>query len=307
VPSRPKGARERPHLEKPLHDFRTLLQTLTDQDGTFLVLGRTDVGKSTLLQNLVRLITARRRSVAVLDADLGQSTYGLPTTLNLVRFSPEVEPPTPECVASVFIGATSPVGHLLPTLVGCRRLLDRARQLHAHAILIDTTGLVEGPLAVEFKLHKIDLLQPTHLLALARVGELDPILAACAQRADLHIHRLPVASAARERSAEERRVNRREKYQGYFTGLVRHRLRLNRVAVWGRFPQRSGRGLTGLLIGLNDEQGFCLGVGLLQDQTANTVEVLTPLTTVRGVKILRFGSVALDADGNEHFVSARER
>jgi len=293
-------------LEKLVHDFRTLLQTLTDQDGTFFVLGRTDVGKSTLLQNLVRLISARRKPVAVIDADLGQSTYGLPTTLNLVRFSPEVEPPAPACMASIFIGATSPVGHLLPTLVGCRRLLDLARQLSIRSILIDTTGLVEGPLAVEFKLHKIDLLHPTHLLALARASELDPILNACTRRADLHTHRLPVAPAARERSVEERRANRQEKYQSYFTDLVRHRFRLDRVGIWGRFPQRSGRDLTGLLIGLNDERGFCLGVGLLQDQTANAVEVLTPLTTVKGVKILRFGSVALDRDGNERFVSARE-
>ncbi|HEV8713693.1 MAG TPA: Clp1/GlmU family protein [Candidatus Binatia bacterium] len=293
-------------MEKPAHDFRSLLQILTDQGGTFFVLGRTDVGKSTFLHNLVRLITARGKPVAVIDADLGQSTYGLPTTLNLVRFSPEVEPPAPECVASIFIGATSPVGHLLSTLVGCRRLLDRARQLHTHSILVDTTGLVEGPLAVELKLHKIDLLQPTHLLALARASELDPILTACARRTDLHIYRLPVAPAARERSAEERRANRQEKYQRYFTGLVRHRFRLNRVAIWGRFPQGSGRDLTELLIGLNDEQGFCLGVGLLQGQTPDAVEVLTPLTTVREVKILRFGSVALDRDGKERFVSARE-
>jgi polynucleotide 5'-hydroxyl-kinase GRC3/NOL9 len=293
-------------LEKPVRDFRSLLQTLTDQDGIFFALGRTDVGKSTLLQNLARLITARGKPVAVIDADLGQSTYGLPTTLNLVRFSPEVEPPAPECLATVFIGATSPVGHLLPVLVGCRRLLDLAQRLSVRSILIDTTGLVEGPLAVEFKLHKIDLLQPTHLLALARAGELDPLLTACARRADLRVLRLPVAPTARERPAEERRANRQEKYQRYFTDLVRHRLRLSRVAVWGRFPQRSGRDLTGLLIGLNDEQGFCLGVGLLQDQAADTVEVLTPLTTIRGVRILRFGSVALDRDGNDHFVSARE-
>src|SRR5262245_48784176 len=191
-------------------DFRTLLKVITDQGGIFLALGRIDVGKSTLIQSLVRLITARKEAVAVLDADLGQSTYGLPTTLNLVRFSPEVEPPVPALVARIFVGATSPIGHLLQTLVACRRLLDRAQQLGARAILIDTTGLVEGPLAVEFKLQKIDLLRPTHLLALARRGELAPILQACARRADVQIHRLPVSMAARARSSEERRANRQE-------------------------------------------------------------------------------------------------
>src|SRR5262249_17715069 len=155
-------------------------------------------------------------------------TYGLPTTVNLVRFSPGSESLEPERVASIFVGATSPVGHLLPTLVGCRRLLDRAQQLKISAILLDTTGFVEGPLAVEFKLQKLDLLHPTHVLALARAHELDPILHACARRADLQVCRLPVAAAVRERSAAERQAYRREKYQRYFTDLFRYRLRLDR-------------------------------------------------------------------------------
>jgi polynucleotide 5'-hydroxyl-kinase GRC3/NOL9 len=292
--------------ESPSHDFRALLKIITDQGGTFLVLGRTDVGKSTLIHSLVRLVTARQEAVAVLDADLGQSTYGLPTTLNLVRFSPGIEPPGPELIASVFVGAISPVGHLLQTLVGCRRLLDRAQQIGVRTILIDTTGLVEGPLAVEFKLQKIDLLRPTHLLALARGSELDPILYACKRRQDIQIHRLPVAAAARERSTEERKTNRQDKYRRYFTNAVRHRFRLDQVGVWGRLPHRSVGDLSGLLIGLNDGQGFCVGVGWWKDRAPNAVEVLTPLTDVTAVKLVRFGSVAIDAQGNERFFSPRE-
>ena len=290
----------------PPYDFRTLLHIVTDQGGVFLVLGRNDVGKSTLSQSLVRLVAARKKAVAVLDADLGQSTYGLPTTLNLVRFSPGVEPSEPELIASVFVGATSPVGHLVQTLVGCRRLLDRAQTLGVRSVLIDTTGLVEGPLAVEFKLQKIDLLCPNHLLVLARGSELAPILRACVRREDVQIHRLPVAAAARERSAEERRSNRQDKYRRYFTGLVRHRFRLDEIGVWGRLPQRSARDLAGLLIGLNDGQGFCVGVGLLQDYTVNAVEVLSPVADVTAVKLLRFGSVAIEAQGNERGFSPRE-
>ncbi|MGH7965452.1 MAG: Clp1/GlmU family protein [Candidatus Binatia bacterium] len=292
--------------EPAAQEFRALLSTISTQGGVFLVLGHTDVGKSTLVQRLVRLVTARGEAVAVLDTDLGQSTFGLPTTLNLVRFSPEVEPPIPERIASVFVGAVSPIGHLLQTLVGCRRLLDRAQKLGVHTILIDTTGLVEGPLAVEFKLQKIDLLRPNHLLALSRRDELEPILRPCARRADMVIHRLPVAEAARERSPEERRANRQDKYRDYFTGLARHRFGLNKVGVWGRLPQRSSGDVPGLLVSLNDGEGFCLGVGQLQQHTLREVTVLAPLTTVSKVKLLRFGSIAVDAQGNERFFSPRE-
>ncbi len=294
-------------MAQPLsQDFRALLKVVTGRGGVFLVLGRTDVGKSMLVQSLVRLVTARGEAIAVLDADLGQSTYGLPTTLNLVRCSPGTEPPVPELIACIFVGATSPVGHLLQTLVGCRRLLDRARGLGVRTVLIDTTGLVEGPLAVEFKLQKIDLLRPTHVLALAWRDELDPILRACDWRDDTMVYRLPVATAARERSAEERRANRQDKYCRYFTGLVRHRFNLDTVGVWGRRPPSSADDLSGLLIGLNDGQGFCLGVGQLHECAADWVEVQTPLTTVAEVKLLRFGSIAIDAQGNEHPVSPRE-
>jgi polynucleotide 5'-hydroxyl-kinase GRC3/NOL9 len=288
--------------------FRSLLKTLTDQGGVFFLLGRSDVGKSTLVENLVRLVTARGKTVAVLDADLGQSTYGLPTTLNLVRFSPGTEPPEPEMIARVFVGATSPVGHLLQTVVGCRRLLDRALALGVQGILIDTTGLVEGPLGLEFKLQKIDLLCPTHILALAREDELEPILRACVRRRDMTVHRLPVAAAARPRSLEERRANRQERYRRYFTDLIRHHFHSDDVAVWGRVPHRSSPDLTGLLVGLNDGLGWCVGVGLFHGRTTRTVEVLLPATVVavQQVRFLRFGSTIIDAEGNERLLSPGE-
>ena len=286
--------------------FRSLLKALTDQGGVFFLLGRSDVGKSTLVENLVRLVTARGQTVAVLDADLGQSTYGLPTTLNLVSFSPGIESPEPEIIARVFVGATSPVGHLLQTAVGCRRLLDRALGLGVRSIVIDTTGFVEGPLGLEFKLQKIDLLCPTHILALAREDELEPILRACVQRRDMTVHRLPVAAAARPRSPEERRTNRQERYRHYFTDLTRYHFHSDDVAVWGRLPHRSSSDLTGLLVGLNDGQGFCVGVGLFHGRTVRTVEVLLPAMAVQQVRFLRFGSIAIDAEGNERFLSPRE-
>jgi len=287
-------------------DSHQCFDAIANHGGVVLFLGRSDAGKSTRIQELVGLITGRGGSVAVLDADVGQSTYGLPTTLTLVHFSSEAKEPTPEVIARFFVGAISPVGHLLQTLVGCRRLLDRAQRLGVRAILIDTTGLVDGPLAIEFKLQKIDLLRPTHVLALAQGAELDPILNACLQRMDVIVYRVAIATAARERSAAERRVNRQEKYREYFAEATRRQFSLAAVAVWGRSPTLLRPELEGQLVGLNDGHGLCLGVGRLQQVTPSEVEVRTPFESVAAVRLLRFGSVAVNAEGLERLFSPRE-
>jgi polynucleotide 5'-hydroxyl-kinase GRC3/NOL9 len=208
--------------------------------------------------------------------------------------------------ARFFVGAISPVGHLLQTLVGCRRLIDRAQRLGVRAILIDTTGLVDGQLGVEFKLQKIELLHPTHILALAQGTELDPILNACRQRLDVSVSRVAIAPAARERSAAERRANRQAKYREYFAEARRRQFSLAAVAVWGRSPTISRPDLEGQLVGLNDGHGLCLGVGRLQRVTRTEVEVWTPLKSLAAVKLLRFGSIAVDAEGLERLFSPRE-
>lgn len=293
--------------------FRSLLREVSHEGGTFLALGKTDVGKTTLLQGLSELVLAAGHSVAVLDGDMGQSTHGLPTTLNLVLLRPPLKDGqrseigkevVSERVASYFVGSTSPVGHLLQTVVGCKRLLEKTPRLRVKTILIDTTGLVEGPLAVEFKLQKIDLLAPTHILALARGEELDPILGPCQTRGGMVVHRLPVPDQARPRSPEERRDNRRGRYAAYFSDLKPYRLSLKDVAVWGKVPQTRAEALEGLLLGLNDAENFCLGLGLLTGLNAEkgTVEFLSPLSPLAGVRCLRFGSVRIDPLGNEQMI-----
>jgi len=287
-------------------DSHTCFDRIANQGGVILLLGRSDVGKSTRIRELVEQVTGSGGSAAILDADVGQSTYGVPTTLTLVHFAAAAAGPKAEVIARFFVGAISPVGHLLQTLVGCRCLLDCAHRLGARAILIDTTGLVDGPLAVEFKLQKIELLQPTYILALAQGSELDPMLNACRQRTDITVCRVPIATAARECSAAERRANRQAKYREYFAEATRQRFPLVAVGVWGRSPNLSRPDLEGQLVGLNDGHGLCLGVGRLQRLTPTAVEVWTPLKNVAAVQLLRFGSVAVDAEGTERLFSPRE-
>jgi polynucleotide 5'-kinase involved in rRNA processing len=70
-------------------------------------------------------------------------------------------------------------------------------------------------------------------------------------------------------------------------------------------PQPPATELSGLLVGLNDAEGFCLGVGVLQKLTSSVVDVITPMDASDAVRLLRFGSVALDQAYNETLLPPR--
>ena len=101
--------------------------------GTIMVIGESDTGKTTfaryLFLQLCRCHTCpepcperrsaygrsegRRGRVAFLDCDVGQSTLGLPTTMNLALSDGEPSFPPEGKTWSYFVGATSPRGPVL--------------------------------------------------------------------------------------------------------------------------------------------------------------------------------------------------
>jgi polynucleotide 5'-hydroxyl-kinase GRC3/NOL9 len=92
--------------------------------GTIVVIGATDSGKTTFVRWLVAQLGRHHECVGWLDADVGQSTLGLPTTMNLAVVSqPLAEVPAPD--ACFFVDNTSPRGHMLPAVVGAHKLQPR--------------------------------------------------------------------------------------------------------------------------------------------------------------------------------------
>lgn len=210
--------------------------------GIVLLLGASDAGKTTLARYLIGEWNREGIPVALVDGDIGQSTLGPPTTIGLSLFPPasiEAFPPPP--VALRFVGATSPHGHVLPLIVGLKRLVDLAALGKAGIVLVDTTGLIHGRAGRELKFRKIDLLRPQHLIALERQEELEPLLLPHEGRKELQIHRLPVAEAAGSKSREGRRAHRERKFQEYFHGVHPLELSLKRVRLHGFWFQGGRR------------------------------------------------------------------
>ena len=197
-----------------------------------LVLGESDTGKTTLVVSLANALLAEGVSVAIVDADLGQSEIGPPTTVGLGRPRAPLERLADAEVAGLcFVGATSPRDHVAETVVATRRLTDRAIGLGVDRVLVDTSGLVHGEVGRALKQAKIDLVGPDLILCLQRDGECEAILLPYAHHGPPAVVRLSPAPTVRRRSAEERRQHRERSMAAYFAGARPVTLDLARVVL----------------------------------------------------------------------------
>jgi polynucleotide 5'-hydroxyl-kinase GRC3/NOL9 len=265
--------------------------------GTVMVIGASDTGKSTLARYLYQALCRRGGRVAYLDTDLGQSTLGVPTTLNLALASEPQDDRFPPQGASLtyFVGAITPKGHMLPTVIGAHRLQQRALALGADAIVVDTTGLVDpedGGKAL--KQWKIELLAPSVVIGLQRRRELEPILWPLRRDGRVRCVELPVSPMVVARSREARIARRRELLSRTFEGAPSQRVALHRMAVYDL-----ERLTVGGLLAFQDGDGFALGLGVVEevDRSGGTALVRTPLASLEGVRSVRLGAIRWDPGG----------
>jgi polynucleotide 5'-hydroxyl-kinase GRC3/NOL9 len=184
---------------------------------TILLLGGTDTGKTTFLTWLANRFVARQRRIAIVDADVGQSSVGPPTTIGLGLVAEPLQSLQDLSPAALyFVGSTSPRGHLLPVTVGTKRLVDRAHRLGVDQIMIDTCGVISGDGGQVLKYYQIDLANPEVVVCLQRAQECEPILQALRYRQQPRILRLWASPAFRRRTMEERRQHREHALRRYF-------------------------------------------------------------------------------------------
>jgi polynucleotide 5'-hydroxyl-kinase GRC3/NOL9 len=240
-----------------------------------MVVGASDTGKTTLVTRIASALTARGFSVGVVDADLGQSEIGPPTTIGLGRVTGSLPRlGEAEVVALHFVGVTSPAASLLGAVIGAARMLERARSLGLQRVIVDTSGLVAGSLGRTLKQAKIELLDPDLVVCLQRSSECEHILSAYAEGGRPEILRLLPSAEVRARSAEDRRRYRQERLDAYFRSARRVALELDRVTVrvagGARLgPEHLTAELEGALVGLLDRREVTLGLGHVRGVDVN--------------------------------------
>lgn len=256
--------------------------------GTLLVVGAPDVGKTTFAQFLYRRLHAvLGSSIAYLDGDPGQSSLGPPTTMTLAfNLTGHAS------LWRYFVGALSPRGHMLPTLVGAARLIRLAGEEGARAVVYDTSGLIapdQGGLAL--KSAKIDLLQPPVVFAIQREEELEPLLVPLRRSGRSRVVSLRPSPAVRRRDTPERRSHRTNQFADYFAGAHTLLVDWRKLAVFP-FPRFSLH----RLVALENRDGFTLALGIVVNIERNQrqVKLKTPLPSLDRVNAIRLGDVLID-------------
>jgi polynucleotide 5'-hydroxyl-kinase GRC3/NOL9 len=283
-------------------EWYALLDVWKEEKGIVILLGATNTGKSSLAKFLILNLCQRGLKIALVDADVGQSTLGPPATIVLAMFKSD---PDWEVVLSppeiFFVGSTTPEGHFPLYLKGVKRMVDKAISYGTELILVDTTGFVSGEAGKEFKRRKIDLLSPRFILALQKSDELEPILELYKENPLYKIYRLPLSEQVSPRSMEERRMNRANKFREYFKDSVMQELAIEEVQIKGEVLDPGGEAIpldwslriNGLLIGLKDSNDETLALGLIKNyfEEKKMLRVSTPLREIENVKTIQLSSL----------------
>jgi polynucleotide 5'-hydroxyl-kinase GRC3/NOL9 len=209
----------------------TLAAIAASPEGVTLLLGGTDVGKTTFARLLVNRMTEAGRRVALLDADLGQSEIGPPACAGLAFAHapvPALSDLPPHALA--FVGSTSPPGHLLELAVAMRRLADLAAP---HPLVVDTGGYLHGASARRLHQTTFDLLMPAHVVGLQRGEELNALLAPMRLREGCRLHTPPVPEVISRKPSAFRAQRRAMRFAAYFQHAQLHSYGFEEVTLLG--------------------------------------------------------------------------
>jgi polynucleotide 5'-kinase involved in rRNA processing len=280
-------------------DFERAYERLLESPGVVLLLGALDTGKTTFGIELARRAVEERVPTAIVDADIVQSTVGPPTTVGLKYCSEATDmgrAALREADALGFVGSLMPKGHLLPLITSTAKLVAQAREAGSELVIVDTTSLVSGLYGQSLKFFKMDLVQPDFVVAFERGGELEPLVGMAQRFTPAEVMELGVSANAVSRSVEERMSFREQQFAAYFaTGTSRWRVRPT-VFMPSLPPEFDLALLDGLVVGMENGKGDCVGIGVLEYEAAEDIlRMVSPVT--EGVRGLRLGSIRMEPSG----------
>lgn len=275
------------------------------EEGTAVVIGGGDAGKTTLCTFLANSLLSEGRRVAVVDADIGQTDLGPPTTMAAADFTrhavnlSEVEPSE-----RVFIGLTSPGRVKGKVILGVKRLVARHAG-HGKLVIVNTDGWVKGSEAVKYKVQMLNELKPEIALGIGSDDDTSQIL----QAGNLTALLAGSPDIIKERTQVDRRQLRALGYQKYLAGASVKVFRSDRTGLQSalssealhlnRLSRSQVEDLKDAIVGFLDADGFLQEIGILKDIIPSTKTVKIWSRIAATPSKIETGGVKLSDDGRE--------
>ncbi len=203
-------------------DWVEAAKEMAENPGVVIVLGDVNSGKSGF--TLYAANTALGRGVervGIVDSDIGQSDLGPPGTIGLGILERQTHNylsiPLKD---AYFIGDKTPAGHLLPMVLGTRRLVEKALEMRARLVIINTTGMVHGGVARALKKYKVEAVNPSLIIGLQRGSEIEHLLKMFEKF--YRVVRLRTPPHVKVRGRAERAEFRAFRMGGYLLGAKPH-------------------------------------------------------------------------------------
>lgn len=268
-----------------------LLDDLARRRGVVMLLGAPDTGKTTFARRLLAAALAAGKTVAYVDADTDQKTCGPPTCtgMKVVRSQADLEDLS-NADRLHFVGSIAAEGVVLQQVVATAALVDAAR-LEADLTVVDTTGTVSGVIGQTLKYHTMELVRPDVVIGLQRGAELEPVIGMLRRFFSADVETAPVDPDVLPASPDSRRTHRAKKLAAAFAEPLQ-RWRVRETVFAPTLPAGLDQAkLNGVVVGLQDGEGLCLGLGVL-DHSDNALRVVT--NSGDDMRGLRLGSVTMD-------------
>ncbi len=270
----------------------------TDVRRIYLV-GGPDSGKSTLAAFLVRELS-QLKDVGLVDCDPGQSTLGLPTTVNAGIFTRG--DPNPRQTFTRFIGDTSPHRRQAAILLALHRLARKLDEASIQTMVFDSSGYALGCHATEFQAAVIELLQPDMVVLLKRGEELENLENQIRAMSVPDVETLSVSSSVRYRSMPVRKEIRESKYQAYFGQADVRVIDVKNMVLCGSLPERfTVQTVRGRILAFCDHQKFVVALGVARSvyESDQICICLVPEFDSSQAAFVHFGDVFLSPQFKE--------
>jgi polynucleotide 5'-kinase involved in rRNA processing len=280
--------------------YPDLIEQILDNPGTVILLGAMDSGKTTFAKALLAAAVERGIPAAYHDTDLGRPLVGPPTTIGLkfVRTPADLEPGNlASADALYFVGWISAQFHLLPLIAGVAKLVNVVRSgpnEGVRLLVVDTSSLIAGVYGQILKYHKLEVTQPDHVIGFQRGEELEPLLGIARRFTPARVEVRPVHPDVRGSGAMDRAADRQKRFAAYFAEPL-HRWRVKPAVFLPSLPPGADlSSLGGLLVGMEDGKGSCVGIGYLEMAEDGGLRMISSVS--EGARALRLGGTRVTPD-----------